>query len=727
MDFIDVIVPVYDGFSDTKNCLISLSESLKQNDIRCNVIVINDKSPNQELTHWLRDFATFHDFQLIENETNLGFVATVNKGMSANTNSDVILLNSDTIVANNWIDRMVDCAYSNPKAGTITPVSNNATICSFPNFCKENPLPQMSVSQLDDVFASANYGCSVKIPTGVGFCMLITRECLKETGFFNEEAFGKGYGEENDFCIRAAEKGWDNIFCLDTYIAHVGSVSFSSKKQALVDKAMVTLEELHPGYHQLTEAHIKTDPAKIFRMRAYLDMLQQSTLPNILLISHNLGGGVETHIQELMQVYQNQANFLVLKCKKNQTYVLSLGELDDLLNFEIPEQYEDLVNLLSAIGLSKIHIHHTMGLDPTLWKLGQSLDILMDYTIHDFYLINGNPTLTNKKGYFCSEIETRDELCTEVYPLPCDGGPEVWRSGVRDFLNKCHRIILPSLSAAEIFQDYYPEYDFTVAYHPDSELSNYPAPVGWELDKKTLNILTLGAISQVKGANLLEQTAKIAQENNLPIQFHLLGYAYRPLHHSITNHGPYQPDTLDKKLTIIKPDLIWLPALWPETYSYTLSESLFAGTPVVVPDIGAFPERVAGRPWAQIYPWNSSPEFMIDLFSKLKAEGISQIHDRSISKIDDHLEHCFYAKYYLPDAISARKPNTFYINDEWLEAFSAPKELDKDLTSPEKLLVKMFHFRDTTAGRVLSQMIPIQFQRKLKKWLSQKPIHELTS
>lgn len=727
MNLVDIIIPVYDGLDDTKNCLLSLLESLDQNEICCNVIVINDKSPNDELTRWVQDFTACHGFLLIENETNLGFVATVNKGMRVNSQTDLILLNSDTIVVNNWIDRMVDCAYSNPKAGTVTPVSNNATICSFPSFCQENPVPSVGVSALDQVFSSVNYGCSVAIPTGVGFCMLIKRECLNDAGYFNEKVFGKGYGEENDFCMRAAGKGWENIYCLDTFVAHVGSVSFSSKKQALVENAMVALEELHPGYHQLIESHIQEDPARLFRVRAFLDMYRQSTIPNVLLISHNLGGGVEKHIQELIQVYDDTVNFLTLKKNNDNTYDLLFGQFEEKLHFNIPDEYDDLVYILNSIGLSRIHYHHLIGLHTCLWKLAQDLDVSMDCTIHDFYLINGSPTLTDKSGRFCTDIDTRDKLCAEVYPLPGEKCVEVWREKVSGFLSKCERVIFPSLSTAEIFQTYFPEINSIVAYHPDSELADYPDPIGWDTNKSTLDVLILGAISREKGADLLEATAILAKEKNLSIKFHLLGYAYRPLDKSVSTYGPYEATQFANKLKKIKPDLVWLPALWPETYSYTLSESLFEGIPVLVPDIGAFPERVAGRSWAQVYPWDSSPEYMVDLLSTLKSSGISAVPAELHSTLSAKLDTVFYRNNYLRAMEANKKAPVYYLSNEWIASFLAPKMTGKVLSNSEKILVKIFQFRGTKAGRVLSQMIPIQFQRKFKKWLSRKPIHELTS
>ena len=77
---------------------------------------------------------------LLDNEENLGFVGTVNKGMQYSKN-DVILLNSDTEVTKNWIEKIQECAYSNEYIATVTPLTNNGTICSVPNFGIDNELP----------------------------------------------------------------------------------------------------------------------------------------------------------------------------------------------------------------------------------------------------------------------------------------------------------------------------------------------------------------------------------------------------------------------------------------------------------------------------------------------------------------------------------------------------------------------------------------------------------
>jgi len=208
---VDIIVPVYRGLEDTRRCIESVLAADNQTPWR--LIVINDASPEPEVTAWLREVAPRDPrIVLLENDENLGFVGTVNRGMALSEQDDVLLLNSDTEVTGNWLDRIRSAAYGDQKIASVTPFSNNATICSYPRFCEDNDLPAgWDIARLDALFARVNAGQVVDVPTGVGFCMYIRRDALRQLGLFDVEHFGKGYGEENDFCIRAYKAGWRNL------------------------------------------------------------------------------------------------------------------------------------------------------------------------------------------------------------------------------------------------------------------------------------------------------------------------------------------------------------------------------------------------------------------------------------------------------------------------------------------------------------------------------------
>uniref|UniRef100_UPI002B4697DF glycosyltransferase family 2 protein n=1 Tax=Aeromonas caviae TaxID=648 RepID=UPI002B4697DF len=125
---LDVIIPVYRGLDETKECILSLLSSIPQ---WAQLIVINDCSPEPDLTNWLRQEASNLGFELHENKANKGFVGTVNYGMSLNKDRDVLLLNSDVEVSNlDWLNRMRKAAYSHDRVASLTPFSNNATICA---------------------------------------------------------------------------------------------------------------------------------------------------------------------------------------------------------------------------------------------------------------------------------------------------------------------------------------------------------------------------------------------------------------------------------------------------------------------------------------------------------------------------------------------------------------------------------------------------------------------
>ena len=230
MPDVDVIIPVYDGYDETVACLESVLRTVDPSWAR--IIVINDCSPNPAISDYLRNLdARNGHLVLLENELNLGFVATVNRGMAYNTDRDVLLLNSDVEVAGNWLERLREAAYQHENVASVTPFSNNATVCSFPDICEDNRVIfGLPLEEIDAQFA-AEFGPQdvFPLPTGVGCCMYMRRDCLDLIGYFDVEAFGRGYGEENDWCQRAIGAGRHNLHLANCYVYHRGGVSFGAE------------------------------------------------------------------------------------------------------------------------------------------------------------------------------------------------------------------------------------------------------------------------------------------------------------------------------------------------------------------------------------------------------------------------------------------------------------------------------------------------------------------
>ncbi|MDR2990786.1 MAG: methyltransferase domain-containing protein [Burkholderiaceae bacterium] len=683
---VDLIVPVYRGLEDTRRCVESVLHAACQTPWR--LVLINDASPEPDLTGWLRQVAAADPrITLLENEQNLGFVGTVNRGMALAREHDVLLLNSDTEVAGDWLDRLRAAAYSDQQVATVTPFSNNATICSYPRFCQDNELPAgWDTARLDALFARVNAGQVTDVPTGVGFCLYIRRAALDMVGLFDAEHFGKGYGEENDFCVRAEQAGWRNLHALDTFVQHFGGVSFGASKEPRERAAMRTLRRLHPQYENEVQQFIKADPARLARHAVDVArLLDGSGKPVILAVLHDRLGGTERHVLELARALQDKAHILTLKPALDNGVSLRLADANEAFELcfalgyrahDLPSEtgirdeygdgYAALLATLRALGVCHIHYHHRIGHGRAILDLARRLGVGYDFTAHDYYAICPQITLTNGSQGYCGEAgEAQCAVCLAESPVPGHAAIAPWRQENAGFLNRARFVIAPSRDASVRLLRYMPAAPLRLVPHTDIDPQTaLPAPQPPKLEgDRPLKVAVLGALSVTKGANVLADAAVIAKTTGAPVEFHLIGYSYRTLktepHAHLTVYGRYDDADLPQLLAWLQPDVVWFPALWPETYCYTLSACLQGGWPVAASAIGAFTERLAGRRWTWLKSWQTSAAEWVDFFADIRARNyctgqppappMPVLPELPASALPDVPSHDWYAGPYLAE------------------------------------------------------------------------------
>lgn len=252
-----VIIPVHNAPGELDCCLASVYATVPAG---TEVIVIDDASTDAQVTIVLQRWQqrTGPSWQFNFQQQNLGYVGTVNRGMKM-TRRDVVLLNSDTETTAGWLQGLQRCLASDPSIATATPWTNNGEIASIPHFCAANPKPE-NPTAVARVIASTGTAIYPELPTAVGFCMAVARHALDTLGFFDAETFGRGYGEENDFSMRAQQAGLRNVLCDDVYVAHLGSRSFEPLGLKPDESSMRRLLSRHPGYLAMVEEFISCDP-----------------------------------------------------------------------------------------------------------------------------------------------------------------------------------------------------------------------------------------------------------------------------------------------------------------------------------------------------------------------------------------------------------------------------------------------------------------------------------
>ena len=230
---VDIVVCVHNALEDVRRCLESV---LSRTALDFALIVVNDGS-GPETTTWLRQIAARHPvIELIETDGPLGYTRSANRGLRAGTAPYVVLLNSDTIVPRLWAEDLLQCLQTDERLGIVGPLSNAASWQSIPERFAEgggweiNDLPVgYSVDEYGEVIHRITERAFPRVEFLNGFCLLMRRKVIEAIGYLDDDTFPQGYGEENDYCIRAREAGFQLAIADHCYVYHAKSRSFGTQ------------------------------------------------------------------------------------------------------------------------------------------------------------------------------------------------------------------------------------------------------------------------------------------------------------------------------------------------------------------------------------------------------------------------------------------------------------------------------------------------------------------
>jgi GT2 family glycosyltransferase/glycosyltransferase involved in cell wall biosynthesis len=623
---VTVVVPVYRGVRETLDCLRQVGRTVPP---QTRVVVVNDASPEPPLAASLRQLAQGGAIDLLELPRNRGFPAAANAGMrhalGLPGEPDVVLLNSDTLPAPGWLQRLRAAVHGAPDIGTASPLSNDATILSYPDPLAENPAPRgAALARLGRLVARANPHAVVDVPTTVGFCMYLRRECLAATGVFREDVFAQGYGEENDFCRRASSLGWRHVAVPGAYVAHLGGRSFGPARAGLIARNLDVLELLHPGYGALVRDWMVAEP--LLPARRHIDMLLARPLlhgvrgGSVLLVTHGSGGGVEQCVQtRCRQFRKTGVRPIVLRSVLDRSgrpeaaaHAYLSGscqvEIDAQpwanLRFQIPAELPMLAGLLRRARPGVMEVHHLLGHDHAILGLAGLLGIPYEMHAHDYAAFCPRINLVGAADRYCGEPDLAGcEACIadlgNLLDEPIGVRALVARS-VAEF-QEAARVVAPSRDAAARLRRHFPGLRPVVEPHePDSHAELVAPP---RARAGVVRVCIVGAIGIEKGFEVLLGCARDAVARALPLRFCVVGHTIDDERLLATGcveiTGPYAPGEAHALIHAQGADFGFLPSIWPETWCLTLGEAWRAGLAVAAFDIGAPAERIraTGRGW----------------------------------------------------------------------------------------------------------------------------------
>lgn len=618
-----VVIPVHNAREDVARCLASVAAHTAR---PRQVLVIDDASTDPGIARLLTDTARRDEtVRLLRLPVNRGYTAAVNLGCRA-APGDVVLLNSDTLVTEGWLEKLAACAHSRPEVATVTPLSNAAGAFSVPRNHAVNELAGgWTLDGMAELVERRSALIRPVVPTGNGFCLYITRRALNAVGGFDEQHFPRGYGEENDFCMRARRFGLVNLIDDATYVYHRQSASFGEERAALLARSGQTLRRLHPTYKAEITAWLARDPLDPFRVvleRAVAAGPSAPASPGkpcVLYVLHDGRGGTPLTSEDLVRELSTDLHGLVLRTGMDHW---TLSEFRDgtlvpvrrytfSAGWRYPESMDAeraavLPRLLRSYGVALVHVRHLLGNGPELIEQAAAAGVPVVFSFHDFYTACPTIQLVDDQGRFCGGRCTPGEGdCPVARSWFPQGTPplkhrhvQVHRQRMAEALRRCDAWVTTSASARDLLRDLFPflgEGDFRVIEHGRAlERDNLAVPPRPESPAR---VVCLGNLDRNKGAGLIEQIMAL-DASARRFEFHFVGGllpSFRPDLRGGICHGPYRREDLGAILRAIGPSFSLIASIWPETYCHTLTESWAAGIPVFASRLGATGERVAAH------------------------------------------------------------------------------------------------------------------------------------
>jgi GT2 family glycosyltransferase/glycosyltransferase involved in cell wall biosynthesis len=213
-----IVVVTFDNLVFNRLCLESVLGSIAHGG--CELIVVDNGSTDGTI-EYLEELARRNStVRLILNGQNRGFASACNQGLSAAGGEVLVLLNNDTIVHGDWLDRL-SSRLEDPAVGLVGPVTNR---CGNEAQVRVGYDTYGEFVEFSRAWVQSREGQDEELPMLTMFCVALRRDVHERVGELDER-YELGLFEDEDYCVRVKRAGYRIICAQDTFVHHFGQAS----------------------------------------------------------------------------------------------------------------------------------------------------------------------------------------------------------------------------------------------------------------------------------------------------------------------------------------------------------------------------------------------------------------------------------------------------------------------------------------------------------------------
>ncbi|BBK78211.1 glycosyltransferase [Clostridium butyricum] len=368
---------------------------------------------------------------------------------------DIILLNSNVRVTEEWLEKLYECAYSDETIGAVEPLSNNWS------FFNESKFSEYNIDEFSKQISRLSMKEYPRINCVDKFCLYIKKDILKRLNLLKDEKIQEECDLLETFCIQSKQLGYHQVLCDSLFVYYVNEdINLINNNKNIIDNEYIK---------KYIKNNIKVASVLSNKKKNILYLLQSDFHEEA---TNNIGG-TQLHVKDLVMELKNKYNiyvvardgeylrFTIYSEEKCISYKLNIGKVPKFNVFRDKIQGELYRSILEIFSVDIVHIHHTLDLSLDLYYEASQLNIPIIATLHDYFYVCPCIKLVNYENKLCIGSETK-EMCSKCLEKKFGIDRNIdfirnWRKENIEALKLCDKLITPSNSAKEIFSSYFPE------------------------------------------------------------------------------------------------------------------------------------------------------------------------------------------------------------------------------------------------------------------------------
>ncbi|MED2946042.1 glycosyltransferase [Bacillus subtilis] len=331
-----IIVLTYNQLALTKQCLESI---WKHTNNDCIEVIVIDNGSHDGTRDYLKQITSI---KAIFNKTNEGFAKACNQSLEVASGDNILFLNNDTVVTNQWLEPMIKLLYQDDKIGMVGPVSN------YVSGPQQVPVNYTNVEEIEDfsrLYCLQQRGRSKLVLRLVGFCLLVKKKVLDQVGGFDERFVGGSF-EDDDLSLRVLQAGYQLKIALDSFVHHHGHATFTGNPD-------LSISQLYEENRQRFIDKWKVDVTTFFDSQPQLTALVPAEADSILHIGCGTGAaGTELLNRQSCLLYGIEKDEL-LQTIASPYYEQVISADVETCDLPYPESFFDVILIGDLLNCSK--------------------------------------------------------------------------------------------------------------------------------------------------------------------------------------------------------------------------------------------------------------------------------------------------------------------------------------------------------------------------------------